>query len=154
VETELELGAHYHEAGHAFMRRRLGYEVAFAQISENRSECFVRAKQGTGGLKCDLDGLICACSGYAAESIAGVCDEAERLSSKDYTRGLQIAKRLSGDDDQAAELLMDWARRMAEVILSAHREKVERLSHALLTRRRITGDEIRELLGSNRNGSD
>jgi hypothetical protein len=107
-----------HESGHTFVRWRLGHEIAFAQIGEKLSDCFVRSRHGAlrsdlaelANLKYDLDCLICACSGYAAESVAGVCDESEWLLSKDRHRGFEAAKRLSGGDTQAAELLITCER--------------------------------------------
>ena len=151
-----------HESGHAFQRWGLGYEIAFAQISEKHADCFVRSRQDAlqcdqkelANFKYDIDRLICACSGYAAELITGVCDESEWLSSKDRQRGFEAAKRLSRGDTQAAELLMAWGRRMAFLILSAHQAKVQRLADALLTHRRLSREEISDLLGSNgHNGS-
>jgi hypothetical protein len=146
-----------HESGHTFLRWRLGYEIAFAQIGEKLADCFVRSRQGAlqfgqkelANLKYDLDRLICACSGYAAESVTGICDESEWLSSKDRHRGLEAAKRLSDGDGEAAELLIEWGRRMAFLILSAHQAKVQRLTDALLAHRRLTGEAISDLLGNN-----
>ena len=161
ISTWHEAAASY-ESGHTFLRWLLGYEIAFAQVGERLSDCFVRSRQDVlrfdalelANLKYDFDCLLCACSGYAAESIAGACDESEWLSSKDRQRGFEVAKRLSRGDAQAAELLVHWARRMATVILSANKAKVQRLADALLTHRRLSGKEINDLLVNNGHNDD
>ena len=51
-----------------------------------------------------------------------------------------------------SDALIAWGYRMAFLILSAHQAKVQRLADALLTHRRVSGEEISDLLG--RNGSN
>jgi len=105
----IAFGAAQHEAGHAFLRWLFGCEIAFATIGETEAECFVHCWVGEN-LATDL---ICACSGFAAESVAGIIDEGEWLDSADRHRAFEIATQLSGGDAQAAAALVDCAYRMA-----------------------------------------
>lgn len=85
----------------------------------------------------------------ALRCFGGTCDEAEWLSSGDRRRALEIAKRLSGGDDEASALLVQWARRMASMILSAHQTKVERLASALESQRKLTAAQASAILSAN-----
>jgi hypothetical protein len=145
-----------HESGHALLRWLLNYEIKCAQIGETDADCFVDSEHLTSwfaikqlaDLRYSFNDLLCACAGFAAaESVTGVCDENEWSLSKDRHKGFEVAKRLSRNDEEAAELLMSWARRMAFLIVSKHQPMVQRLADALLTHRKLTGEEISDLLG-------
>ena len=140
----IAFGAAQHEAGHSFLRWLLGYGIKFVTVGESNTECFVRYQ--TRDLKESTTDLICACSGFAAESVAGIIDEGEWLDSADRHRAFAIATQLSGGDAQAAAALVNCAYRMAIVILSAQEPTVQRLADALETDRTLSGEQVSAIL--------
>lgn len=98
------------------------------------------------------DCLIASCGGYVSETLAGVRDDDEWLTYKDRQRALETAARLSGGDEQAAELLVEWARRMAFIILSAHQAKVHRLASELEASRSLDGAAVDPIIKQSANG--
>ena len=60
------------------------------------------------------------------------------------------ALSLSDNDAKAAELLVKWAERRAEVIVKRRWKQVHRLAYALLEFDRLTGEQVTRVLnGSN-----
>jgi hypothetical protein len=73
--------------------------------------------------------------------------------SDDRKQALTCALKLSDGDTEAAELLVKWGERRAEVMVGRTWPQVHKLAFALLEHGKLSGDQVRDLLGGqDRNG--
>jgi hypothetical protein len=142
----------YHEAGHCAIHNYFGHDVAELWVDEARGNCRFRVPNGDIGL---FQTITANFAGKIAEDRArGFSDEKEWLASGDYAQAFDNALRLSAGDKVAARLLLKWAERRTELLVTKLWARVEELAYALLDRRKLSGCEIQTLLtnGAQRDG--
>jgi hypothetical protein len=72
------------------------------------------------------------------------CDDWEQCT--DGRESLKRAMFLSGDDEQAAELLLQWAARRAECLVAKLWPQIHAVAFGLLEHERLNGDQVREIV--------
>jgi hypothetical protein len=138
-----------HEAGHATISHYFGHKIA--EVVRRPDESYTKL---SGGQKVNgLDFMIHCCAGKAGvDKLYGYKAEKDTnwRGSKDCGDALAAALRLSGNDTEAAELLVWWAERMAEVLVERQWGQVCRLANALLEHGSLSGEAVNQLFnGSN-----
>ncbi len=88
-----------------------------------------------------LASIVSACAARRAKS-----GDVEWFASTDRSQALEHALALSENDEQAAELLLEWGERTADVLVARHQSKVEKLRQILSERGRPSGAEVREII--------
>jgi len=87
--------------------------------------------------------LISCCAGKSAVDHScgykSASDENWRASD-DYKDVFACALKLSGNDEQAAALLVEWAERRADVLVEKYWPHVQRLAFALREKEKFTGN--------------
>jgi hypothetical protein len=129
------------EATHGFLHFYFGHKLIELVVSTNDAEC--RCRFSIPDVETPdflLERTVTACAGRRFKT------ETEWLGSKDYRGALECALKLSGNDDEAAGLLLKWATRCADVITEKHRAQVSRLTYELLCQERLTGDEVAKII--------
>jgi len=153
-------GAAYHEAGHAVTSHVLG-ERTFTLITiEPNDQCEGRVQyepmpdwfQPEYDMTPRKEALIRAevVSFFAGACAQGFIDgpsEAEESSYGDYTKAANLASYAVGEHELGAYL--KGSAQEAERLVDLHRPAIDALAGALLTKRTLTGDEARAIIGSN-----
>jgi len=130
--------AAFHEAAHI---------VTFIYLGELDTSVTVEIGNDYGVVRMFRPGnefklLIGICAGHCGEEKTPM--ETWRHSS-DYGEALKVAMKVSGDDKQAAHLLMLWAQRRAEMIVEKCWPEIYALAFKLLES--VTQDGIARLSG-------
>jgi hypothetical protein len=138
-----ELSA-YHEAAHCALRSYFGIEIAEVWINEARGNCRFRVHDDDIGL---LQNITSSLAGRIAEDRArGFSDEREWVASGDYARAFDCALRLSARDKIGADLLLQWAERRTQLLVTKLWPQIEKVAYALLDRQKLTGHEVEAIL--------
>lgn len=129
------------EATHGFLHYYYGHTLIELVASTNEAES--RCRFSIPDVETRdflLERTVTACAGRRFKT------EAEWLTSKDYRGALACALKLSGNDDEAAGLLLQWGCRCAGVLVEKHRAEISGLTYALLCHGRLTGDQVRGVI--------
>jgi len=128
------------ETLHSFVRNYYGHKIREVVARGGEYRCWYWLPDSPSR-EFRLDSIISACAARRAKS-----GDAEWFKSGDYHAAKENALRLSEGDDDAAELLLSWAERVADVLVTANQSKVEKLRCALSDRGELSGEQIREVL--------
>jgi hypothetical protein len=142
VISDEELTAH-HEAGHCALRNYFGIEIAEVWVNEARGNTRFRVPAGDIGL---LQNIACSLAGKVAED--RVRGRKGKQEHGDYARAFDCALRLSAGDKVAADLLIQWAERRTELLVEKLWKQITALASALLQIKKLTGAEVKEILGN------
>lgn len=138
----------FHESGHATISHHFGHKIAEV-AARPESYCKLSGGQEVNG----FDYMIHCCAGKAGvDRLYGYKAQKDTnwKASKDRGDAFAAALHLSNNDTEAAELLVWWAERMAEVLVERQWPQVHRLAFALLEHDSLTGDQVNAVLnGSN-----
>lgn len=108
---------------------------------EGRGNCRFRVPGGDLGLLQNMAGSLAG--KFAEDRLRGCKGENE---AGDYQRAFDCALRLSAGDKVAANLLIQWAERRTELLVTKLWPQIHKVAFALLERDRLTGDEIHKVL--------
>jgi len=138
----------FHEGSHACLHRYFGHEVQELAIRPEQ-HCKLRVGQEVEG----LDYIIGCCAGKAAVDrwygYKAKSDDNWR-ASKDRAQALKAALHLSDGDNEAAELLVWWGERRADILVEQQWGQIHSLAFALLEHDSLTGEAVNAILnGSN-----
>jgi hypothetical protein len=89
--------------------------------------------------------LLCTVAGMVAESMAGGPSDWDE-GAEDLDAAVRLAMQVVGDCERVLPYL-EITREHTEDLLRAHWSAVERLAGTLIERRRVSGEEVRRLLG-------
>jgi hypothetical protein len=126
----------YHEVGHLTAHQFYGHKVLRVEVGDGHG-CTVLAKPQTFY---GFDLIVALCSGKAAvDKWYGWKSENQEnwLKSEDQRRAFRIALYLSENDAFAAALLVQWAEKVADRIISNHWDKMHDPAMRLIERGRL-----------------
>jgi ATP-dependent Zn protease len=133
----------WHEAGHAVVAWDQRFTVTFVSIrpdgiSLGRSQhtpvadCALRSERQRA--------CIVAMGGWAAEHASGEANDGVTYDSADFS---WVSSRISEHAPSRLEIELGWAESEAEPIVSANKDRVERLADELIKREELSdADEI------------
>jgi len=151
----------YHEAGHAVIGLKLGYEVGrvtirkrysslgSAQISRKRHSSLGSTEVQAGGVSPDNDdfGHICVdLAGPLAEKLVSRIpfDELIEYGARgDWRAAQKCARRINR---RQSETLIDALMEETKALVQQHEQAIARVAAALLEHETLTGDEIKSLM--------
>lgn len=143
----------FHEAGHAVVGHLLGQRVTQLQISGDAHPvgvCHLQRfpaapnPESPAGRAAAGERILCLIAGLLAEGRAAGRDGWDEASGE-LDEAVRLALRLTGDCEQALALLQR-ARGQAEKLLDGSWPLVVALAEALEQRRRLTADEVAEVM--------
>ena len=149
----------YHEAGHACADwwHRLPIEFVSIQGGKGLTRLTGRKKitqEEVGEIVTrdfDIERIVCLLAGGHAER--QFFSESDGGGRNDQAEALKIALTLNDGDEKGAQLLLAWCDHRAESFVKSEREQIHKLAFGLLEHDRLSGEQVRHLLGGNgRNG--
>jgi len=155
--TESEVKA-YHEAGHAFGFHAAGIPVKSLELDKCTLSCEYEQKlnqaQVTEIVKRETllqRAIACCCGKASVDRWYGyrMQEEPNWKASDDHAQAFSCALQLSDGDHTAAEFLVSYAMRMAELLVEKNWSQISRLSFELLERNKLSGPEIWHLMKFN-----
>ena len=146
----------YHEAGHAVMAQLCGQQITEVEIiGDDDHAGSVRSLRFLEEEPSEHDPaiptapverrLLCIVAGMVAESLAGGRTDWDE-GFEDLDTAVRLAMQVVGDCERVLPYL-EVAREHAERLLRANWVAVERLADVLVDKRRLSGEEVRKLLG-------
>lgn len=147
----------YHEAGHAVMAHLCGQIVTTVEIVGDEEHtgsvsCLRFLEEPRWGLNKHMPSaaiearILCLVAGIAAEIIF-TGDSSWREPEDDLDEAVRLALRIVGSCDRVLPFLQE-AREHAVDLLRRHWEAVEALAAMLLIHRRLSRDQIRDVVVS------
>jgi hypothetical protein len=140
----------YHEAGHAVIALRLGYEVKWVTIKPRRRS-LGRAEIQHGSPS--PDDIRIDLAGPLAEALVNPTPFHEKIqlgSRGDWRntgRSVREFVALEFIGDQEGDILIDELLQETKALVRRDREAISRVAEALLTRKTLTGAEIKRIMG-------
>jgi ATP-dependent Zn protease len=151
-----KLSIAYHEAGHAVIGLRLGFEIDTAQI--NIQEIFIG--RGTRGIVYSRDprwklqhdsryvrDIMASQTGEIAQHLCSDPFEKQNEWGGDHRHIRSRARKACKGDEAKADALIERLHRQTEKLVQDNRDAIERVALALMERGYLTGEEIKGLLG-------
>jgi hypothetical protein len=159
VMCEFERAA-WHEAAHCCVGEvAFGHPVQEVAISENGEISGYCRPMGGVMWEYEPEALakrelllqyaIRACAGRAAmDKVWGYkpSDDRNWRASKDHAQALECCLTIADGDAEAAEYLLAYSLRRAEILVEKHWGEIGRVAYGLLVHERLTGDQVREIL--------
>lgn len=144
----------YHESGHCVTAAYLKCQTKGAWIGEcdggYHHDTEWRARNDLEHRQYRLNEIIIFQAGRAAVDRLSGCKQSypDWETSNDHKLSLKRAMWLSGDDEQCAGLLLQWAARRAECLVTELWDEVQKLAFALLEHEKLSADQIKETLAA------
>jgi len=142
----------YHEAGHSIAHQFFGHKIIEVKTgSDAEAGCRVAPQKVEA-----LDFIVACCGGKAAVDQlyrAKATTDKNWQASKDHADAFRVALHVSDGDAQAAELLVKWGERMADVVCLRLWPQIHKLAFALLEHGSLSGEHVKQLIQSH-NGKD
>jgi ATP-dependent Zn protease len=146
--TQLREHTAYHEAGHAVVAFRLGYEIKKVTIKRSRGSlgryvCSTPRRNSPDEIKIDLAGPL-------AEALVNPSNELIELGSRGDWRSIRRstrefeALRFIGDDE--GDILIEELLHDTRALVRRDAEAIARVAAALLKHETLTGDDIKRLM--------
>jgi ATP-dependent Zn protease len=136
----------YHEAGHAVIALRLGYEVGKVTIVRRQGvlgKAEIRNRTSPDDIKINLAGQL-------AEALVNSNDEQIQLGAHSDWRNTRRSVRefvaLGFINGRERGILIDELLQETKALVRRDREAISRVAEALLTRRTLTGSEIKRIM--------
>ena len=154
VMCDLERVAH-HEAAHGCLFEAFTIPVKGLAISEKYGHCKIVDEWEYDPIALArreylLQRAICVCAGRATmDKVRGYKPKDDRnwwASSDDRAQALECCLKLAGGDEVAAEYLLAYALRRAEILVEQHWPEIGRVAYGLLVHERLTGEQVREII--------
>jgi ATP-dependent Zn protease len=137
----------YHEAGHAVIAIRLGYEVKKASIVRRQG---VLDRVTTRNRTSSPDDIRFDLAGQLAEALVNSNDEQIQIGAHSDWRSTRRSVRefvaLGFIGDQEGGTLIDELLQEIRALVRRDREAIGRVADALLTRKTLTGAEIKRIM--------
>jgi hypothetical protein len=139
----------YHEAGHAVIALRLGYEVGKVRINPKygSGSAQIRNRQSPDDIRIDL-------AGAHAEGLVNPTsfDEKIQLGSRSDWRNARRSTRefvaLGFIGGEEGGVLIEELLHEVRALVRRDAEAIARVAEALLERRTLTGDDIKRIVGA------
>src|SRR5262245_2324647 len=142
--TDLKYTA-YHEAGHAVIAYRLGYEVKKARINPKRGggSVHVRNRWSPDDIKINLAGPL-------AEALVNPSDEQIQLGAsgdrRNTRRNARLFVSLGFIGSSEKNILIEELMHETKAMVRRDAEAIARVADALLEHKTLTGDEIKRIV--------
>ena len=141
----------FHEAAHCVVAAaHFGHRINFVWIGKRAGKTNLDIYRASYGNERQyrLEEIIIYEAGRAAvDHLSGYKHEyADWEQSDDHKLSWPRAMWLSGDDEEAAQLLIQWAARRAECLVEKLWPQIHKLAFALLEQEKLSGEQIREVL--------
>ena len=148
----------FHEAAHAVVHFHFGHELeevssaGYCKLAD--WECEVDRSDVADLIENEirLQKLIAYCAGEAthAHFFGRNWENASWRRSHDYRQALKHALALSGQDLEAAELLVKWGQRIASVLVAGLWDDIHKVAFKLLEVDKLNHDEVNTILEEGR----
>ncbi len=147
----------FHEASHCCLAEYFSQETKEAWIARREGQHIPaewRAPSNVADKQRRLNEIIVLMAGRAGvDRLSGrKLEYPDWHESDDYTLALRRAMWLSGDDEQAADLLLQWGARRAELLVERLWHEIHAVAYGLLEHERLTGSHVREIIKQSNNG--
>jgi cell division protease FtsH len=136
----------YHEAGHAVMALRLGYEVGKVTIVRRQGvlgKAHIRNRTSPDDIRIDLAGQL-------AEALVNPSEEKIQLGAlcdwRNTRRSVREFVALGFIGDQEGGILIEELLHETRALVRRDREAISRVAEALLERKTLTGPEIKRIM--------
>jgi ATP-dependent Zn protease len=143
----------YHESSHVCVAEHFGHYTHFVWIGErdggHKLDTRWRADCGKSEREFRIEEIIIYQAGRAALDHLHGCKHTypDWHESADHKLSWKRALWLSDNDDEAAELLIRWCERRAQILVENCWPEIRAVVTELLKRKKLTGDQIRKILG-------
>jgi hypothetical protein len=161
--SDTKLSVAYHEAGHAVIGLRLGFEIEYAELCKEapiklQGKLYgdwsdwgrVKWRDPRWKLQQDNRSIRSIKAAQAGEIAQGLCADPFKKQpewSKDRRYIRRDARKACKGDQAKADALIEQLHRGTEKLVRENRGAIERVALALMERGYLTGDQIKGLLG-------
>jgi len=136
----------YHEAGHAVMALRLGYEVRKVTIVRRQGvlgKAEIRNRTSPDDIRIDLAGAL-------AEALVNPNDEQIQLGALSDWRNVRRSTRefvaLGFIGDQEGDILIEELLQETRALVRRDKAAITKVAEALLEHKTLTGDDVKHIV--------
>lgn len=133
-----------------------GHRVKELAISENDGHCMLVDEAeweydsvALAEREYLIQNAVCACAGRAANDRTygyKPNDDRNWRASKDRAQAMQCCLAVADGDEVAAEHLLAYVLRRAEILVERHWSEIGRVAYGLLEHERLTGEQVRGII--------